>query len=202
MKWKFFRVSQASSKTLRQFFIPCIEATLALVRLSRDGGLRKWGRPKLPIVVVPVRIKKAVNLACAMENDMRRDLENEDNERIATILSHDYGLVSVRQFSKEFMTNCVSEVGMGESGTQVGENDMRGDLENEDNGRIAILAHDEVVTGRQFNEVGTSLWGSSQGEVGNVNSGSGSSEQLESFEPAALVAGTVDSQEGSFKVPS
>ena len=28
---------------------------------------------------------------------MRRDLENEDNERIATILSRDYGLVSVRQ---------------------------------------------------------------------------------------------------------
>jgi len=195
MKWKFFRVSQASSKTLRQFFIPCIEATLALVRLSRDGGLREWGRPKLPIVVVPVRIKKAVNLACAMENDMRRDLENEDNERIATILSHDYGLVSVRQFSKEFMTNCVSEVGMGESGTQVGENDMRGDLENEDNGRIAILAHDEVVTGRQFNEVGTSLWGSSQGEVCNVNSGS--SEQLESIEPVAHAAGTVDSQDGS-----
>ena len=31
----------------------------------------------------------------------------------------------------------------------------------------------------------------------NVNSGSGSSEQLESIEPAALVAGTVGSQGGS-----
>jgi hypothetical protein len=31
------------------------------------------------------------------------------------------------------MTNCVSEVGMGESGTQVGENAMRGDLGSEGN---------------------------------------------------------------------
>ena len=54
---------------------------------------------------MPVRLKKAVNLSCAKENDIRRDLENEDNERIATILSHDYGLVSVREFNKEFMTS-------------------------------------------------------------------------------------------------
>jgi len=36
-----------------------------------------------------------------------------------------------------------------------------------------------------------------QGEVCNVNSGSGSFEQLDSIEPAALVAGTVESQESS-----
>ena len=73
---------------------------------------------------------------------------------------------------------------------------MRGDLDNEDNGRIAILAHDEgVVTGRQSNVAGTSLWGSSQGEVCNVNSGS--SDQSEFIEPVAHVAGTVDSQHGS-----
>ena len=83
---------------------------------------------------------------------------------------------------------------MGESGTQVGENAMRGDLENEDNGRIAILAHDEgVVTGRQSNVASTSLWGSSQGEVGNEYSRS--SEQLESIEPVAHAAGAVDSQD-------
>jgi hypothetical protein len=59
-----------------------------------------------------------------------------------------------------------------------------------------ILAHDkEVRTDRQFNKVGTSLRGSSQGEICIANSGS--SEQLESIEKAALVAGTVDSQEGS-----
>ena len=88
-----------------------------------------------------------------------------------------------------------NEVGMGESGTQVGENAMRGDLENEDNGRRAILAHDEgVVTGRQSNVAGTSLWGSSQGEVCFVNSGS--SEQLEPIEPVAHAAGRVDSQDG------
>ena len=53
------------------------------------------------------------------------------------------------------------------------KNDMRRDLENEDNGLIAILAHDEgVVTDRQSNVAGTSLLGSSQGEVCNVNSGS------------------------------
>ena len=87
-------------------------------------------------------------------------------------------------------------MGMGESGTQVGENAMRGDLENEDNGRIAILAHDEgVVTGRQSNVASTSLWGSSQDEVSNVNRGS--SEQLESIEPVAHAAGAVDSQDGS-----
>ena len=101
-----------------------------------DGG------PKLFIVVVPVLTKQAVKLAYANKNDMRRDLENEDN------------------------------------------------------GRIAILAHDEgVVTGRQSNVAGTSLWGSSQGEVCFVNSGS--SEQLESIEPVAHAAGTVDSQDGS-----
>ena len=102
-----------------------------------------------------------------------------------------HGLVSIQQFAKG-----ESEVGVGESGTQVGENAMRGDLENEDNGRIAILAHDErVVTGRQSNVASTSLWGSSQVEVGNEYSGS--SEQLESIEPAAQVAGTVDSQDRS-----
>ena len=105
----------------------------------------------------------------------------------------------VRQFSKDFKTKrlrCVSEVGMGESGTQVGENAMRGDLENEDNRRRAILAHDEgVVTDRQSHVAGTSLWGSSQGEVCNVNSGS--SDQLESIEPVVHAAGTVDSQDGS-----
>ena len=191
MKWKFFRVCQASSKSLRQLFIPCSEATFALVRPSRDSGLRKWGRPKRSIVVVPAITVKGVNLACANKNDVRRDLENEDNERIATIMSRDYGLVSIQQFAKG-----ESEVGVGESGTQVGENAMRGDLENEDNGRIAILAHDErVVTGRQSNVASTSLWGSSQVEVGNEYSGS--SEQLESIEPAAQVAGTVDSQDRS-----
>jgi hypothetical protein len=79
---------------------------------------------------------------------------------------------------------------------------MRGDLENEDDGRIAtILAHDEgVATGRQFNKEGTSQRGSSQGEVSNVNSGS--SEQLESIEPAAHVAGAVDSQDRSELVVS
>ena len=91
IKWKFFRVSRASSKTLRRFFIPCSEATFASVRPSRDSGLREWRRPKLSIVVLPVITKKAVKLACANKNDMRRDLENEDNERIATILSRDFG---------------------------------------------------------------------------------------------------------------
>ena len=87
-------------------------------------------------------------------------------------------------------------MGLGVSGTQVGENAMRGDLDNEDNGRIAIPAHDEgVVTGRQFNVAGTSLWGLSQGKVCNVNSGS--SDQLESIEPVVHAAGTVDSQDGS-----
>ena len=71
--------------------------------------MREWGRPKLSIVVVPVITKKAVNLACASKNDMRRDLENEDNERIATILSRDCGLVSIQQFAKG-----ESEVGMGD----------------------------------------------------------------------------------------
>jgi len=56
-----------------------------------------------------------------------------------------------------------------------------------------ILVHG-VATGRQFNKAGTSLRGSSQGEVCNVNSGS--FDQLESIGPAALVAGTVDSQGG------
>ena len=80
---------------------------------------------------------------------MRRDLENEDNGRIATILSRDYGLASTHRFAKG---KC--EVGMGVSGTQVGENAVRDDLDNEDNGRITILAHDEgVLAGRQFNEV-------------------------------------------------
>ncbi len=51
------------------------------------------------------------------------------------------------------------------------------------------------MTGRQFHEAGTSLWGSSQGEVCHVNSGS--SEQLVSIEPVAHAAGTVDSQDGS-----
>ena len=58
------------------FIFHVVRAIFALVRPSRDGGLRKWGRPKLPIVEVPVRIKKAVNLAYTKENDMRRDLEN------------------------------------------------------------------------------------------------------------------------------
>jgi len=91
MKWKYFRVSQASSKSLRQLFIPCSEASFALVRPSRDSGLREWGRPKLSIVVVPVITEKGVNLARVNKNGMRRDLENELKERIATILSRDFG---------------------------------------------------------------------------------------------------------------
>ena len=60
--------------------------------------------------------------------------------------------MSIQQFAKG-----ESEVGMRASGTQVGENAMRDDLDNEDNGRIAILAHDEgVVTGRRSNVAGTS----------------------------------------------
>ena len=84
-------MSQASSKILRKFFIPCSEATFASVRPSRDSGLREWGRPKLSIVAVPVITEKGVNLARANKNDMRRDLENELKERIATILSRDFG---------------------------------------------------------------------------------------------------------------
>jgi hypothetical protein len=190
-KWKFFRVSQASSKTLRQFLIPCIEATftMALVRLLRDVGLGKWECPLLSSggVSAGINERKAVNRK-RVGKKCCGDLDNEDNAFIATKTSIPSFGVSVRQCSKASRLGNKSIVtdrdsnppveGTGVGGTcysGVKKNAMHGDLDNEDvceNKKCVaeIPINDEgAAIGCHFSEERKFPRGLSQGKVSKVS---------------------------------